>query len=136
MSIGSQIKNPIWVRFADRFEEPVHEWLTANKERNGYNPEVLDYPATRILAAHNNGTTYAYMPIQQTAMLESIGTNPQASVMEIAGSVLEMTKAAATLAHAAGFREMYFLVSDENTAKGAKLMGFEEVPMKVMRKKL
>ena len=136
MSIGEQIRNPIWVRFADQSKEPVRQLLEANRERNGFDPAVLEYPATRVLAAHNNGTTYAYMPVQQTAMLESIGINPEATQMQAATSVLEMTKAAATLAYAAGYREIYFLVSDENTAQGAKLMGFEDVHLRVMRKKL
>lgn len=136
MSIGEQLRNPIWVRFADKAKEPVQQWLEANKARNSFDAAVLDYPATRVLAAHNNGTTYTYMPVQQTAMLESIGINPQATPTQVAASVLEMTKAAATLAHAAGFREIFFLVSDENTAQGAKLMGFEDCPFRVMRKRL
>jgi hypothetical protein len=136
MSIGTELKNLVMVRLADAGKEPVIEWCEANSARNSFDKSVLGYPATKTLAAHNNGTVYAYMPIQGTAMLESIGPNPAATPLEIANGVMEMVKAAATLAYTAGYRELYFLASDETTAQGAKLMGFECLPYKVYRRRL
>ena len=136
MSIGNELRNPVMVRLADPDIEPVIDWCQANSERNAFDRDVLTYPSTKVLAAHNNGTVYAYLPIQGTAMLESIGPNPEATPMQIAQGVMEMTKGAALLAYSAGYRELYFLASDENTAIGAKLMGFEELSFKVYRKRL
>lgn len=135
MSIGQQIKNQVWVRFADQTKEPVKAWCEANEERNAFDPKVLTYPATKILAAEN-GHVINYMPVQTVAMLESIGVNPEATPLEVATGLMECVKAAATLSSGAGFGELYFLSSDENTAQGAEALGFEEVKMKVYRRRL
>lgn len=136
MSIGEQLRNPVMVRLADPETEPVIDWCQANSERNAFDRDVLTYPSTKVLAAHNNGTVYAYMPIQGTAMLESIGTNPAANAFEVAQGIMEMVKTAAFMAHGAGYRELYFLASDANTAAGAEKMGFEKLEFTVYRKRL
>lgn len=136
MSIGEQLRHQVMVRFADPDIEPVIDWCQRNSARNAFDRDVLTYPATKVLAAHEDGAVIAYMPIQGTAMLESIGPNPDATPMQIANGVMEMVKSAATLAHGAGYRELYFLASDPVTARGAQLMGFEELPFKVYRKRL
>lgn len=134
----SRERNFVMVRLADRGNEPVMEWLSANASRNGFDPEVLDYKCTKVLAAHNNGTVYVYMPAQPVVMLESIGPNPEAKPLEVATGVMELVKAAAMMAVSSDppISEMYFLASDELTAKGAKAMGFVELPYKVYRRKL
>ena len=136
MSIGEQLRNPVMVRLADPEVEPVIDWCQANSERNSFDRDVLTYPATKVLAAHDNGTVFAYMPVQGTAMLESIGPNPSASPLQVARGIMEMVKGAALLAYGAGYRELYFLASDDVTAEGAKKLGFEELPFKVYRKRL
>lgn len=125
----SNERNLVMVRFAEE-DEPVKEWLEKNAGRNGFDPEVLDYPCTKVLAAHTNGTVVAYMPVQSVPMLESIGPNPEAKPLDIATAVMEMTKSAALLGHGAGMREMYFLGSDETTSAGAKALGFEDMTEK------
>lgn len=124
------------VRLAEPTTEPVIDWCQANSQRNAFDRDVLTYPSTKVLAAHNNGNVLAYMPIQGTAMLESIGPNPEATPLELANAVLEMVKGAALLAYGAGYRELHFLVSDEVTAEGAKKIGFQELPYRVFRKRL
>ena len=136
MSIGEQLRNPVMVRLAEPDKEPVVDWCQANSARNAFDKEVLTYPSTKVLAAHNNGTVYNYMPIQGTAMLESLGANPEATPMQIAQGVIECVKGAALMAYGSGYRELYFLASDETTAEGAKRLGFEELPYKVYRKRL
>ena len=137
MSIGTELRNPIELRLADKDKEPVTAWLEANSARNEFDSAVLDYPATKVLAATNgNGRVLAYMPLQGTAMLESIGANPEATPMEVAAGIVEMVKGAALMAHAAGYRELYFLATDDNTAEGSKRLGFEELPFRVFRKRL
>lgn len=136
MSIGAELKNPIMVRLAEPDTEPVVDWCQANSERNAFDRDVLTYPSTKVLAAHNNGTVYAYLPIQLATMLESIGPNPEATPLEVATGIVEMVKGAALLAYGAGCRELYFLASDDLTAEGAKKMGFHEVPFKLFKKNL
>lgn len=136
MSIGHELRNAIDVRLAESNTEPVIDWCQANSERNAFDRDVLDYPATKVLAAHNNGTVYAYMPVQGVAMLESIGPNPAINPIQIAAAIVEMVKGACLMAYANGMRECYFLSSDSLTAEGAKKMGFEELPYKVYRKRL
>jgi hypothetical protein len=123
-------RNFVMVRLADPKTEPVKEWLEANRERNGVDLAVLDYPGTKVLAAHKNGTVYAYMPIQPVAMLESIGPNPEAKPLEVATAVMEMVKGAGLMAYQGDFREMFFLASDKITAEGAESMGFENLTEK------
>lgn len=136
MSIGEQLRNPVLVRLADPLTEPVIDWCQANSERNAFDRDVLTYPSTKTLAAHNNGEVYAYLPIQGTVMLESVGPNPGSSPIQVTQAMIELVKGAALLAHQAGYRELYYLVSDDNTAKAGEYMGFEELPYRVMRKRL
>ena len=136
MSIGEQIRNPVMVRLAEVDTEPVVDWCQANSARNDFDRDVLAYPATKVLAAHDNGNVFAYMPIQGTAMLESIGPNPEATPMQVAAGVVEMVKGAALLAYEAGFRELYFLASDDTTSRGAEKLGFEKLEYTVYRKRL
>lgn len=136
MSIGAKLRLNMMVRKADPTKEPVKECLAANSRRNAFDADVLDYPLTTTLAAHSNGTTYAYMPVNPVLMLESIGITNGHTPQEQANAVMELTKAAATLGHVNGYRELMFLASDEVTARGAKMMGFEELPYKVYRAKL
>ena len=133
MSVGQQVRDQVWVRFADPEKEPVREWAERNN-RNGFDPEVLTYPSTKVLASQKNGTVQLYLQVQGTAMQESIAPNPASGASPEA--ILEAVKAAMTLSHGAGFRELYFLASDENTAEGSKLLGFEELPYKVYRRRL
>jgi hypothetical protein len=129
-------RNYVMVRLADPKMEPVKEWITANSERNAFDPAILDYPAMKVLASHCNGTTYTYMPVQAVAVLESIGVNPEAKPLEIATGVMESVKSAVVLAQANGYRELWFLGSDETTARGAETMGFEPLPYRVFRKRI
>lgn len=128
----SQERNFVMVRLADKDAEPVKEWLSANSARNGFDPEVLEYKCTKVLAAHLNGTVYAYMPVQPVIMLESIGPNPEAKPLEVATGVMELVKAAAfgAVNSEPPIRELYFLASDQLTAKGAESMGFENLTKK------
>lgn len=136
MSIGTKIRSGIDVRLADPDIEPVIDWCQTNSGRNAFDRDVLTYPATKVLAAHNNGTVYAYMPIQGAAVLESIGPNPEANPVQVAASIVEMVKGACLMAYANGMREAYFLASDDITAEAAGMMGFEELPYRVYRKRL
>lgn len=136
MSIGEQIRHPVMVRLAEPTTEPVVDWCQANSARNAFDRDVLDYPSTKVLAAHDNGTVHAYLPVQGAAMLESIGPNPDSTPLEIANGVVECVKGAALMAYANGMRELFFLASDDLTAQGAEKLGFEKLDFTVYRKRL
>ena len=137
MSIGAKLRRMIFVRKVDVAKEPQARYLIeANKERNAYDGKVLDYPCTEVFAAHTNGTTHAYLPVQTVAVLDSVGVNPSSSAQEVAAGMMELVKAVAVLAHRSGMREVMFLSSDENTVNGAKQMGFVELDCKVLRLRL
>lgn len=112
------------------------EWLRANQDKNSFDEGVLAYPCTELWAAKNNGTTHAYLPVQQVVVLESLGTNPNSKPIEIASSLLKFVEGASLIAHRAGMRELMFLVSDDLTAKASEALGFEELKCRVMRRKL
>ena len=133
MSTAATLRNQVYVRLAAP-DEPYLAWFEANKERNDFDPAVLGYPTTKVLAAYKlDGTVLAYMPVQTVAMLESIATNPEVGSMKRTAGVVEMTQAAAMLASLGGIRECFFCSTDDLTAGGAELMGFEELPYKVYR---
>ena len=136
MSIGTQIRNPVDVRLADPDVEPVVDWCQANSERNAFDRDVLSYPSTKILAAHDNGTTYGYLPVQGAAILDSFGPNPEATPIQITAALIQLVKGAGLMAYANGMRELLMLASDETTALGAEQMGFEKLPFTVYRKRL
>ena len=136
MSIGTTLRNQVFVRLAEPDTEPVADWCQANSGRNAFDKDVLTYPNTKILAAHANDAVSVYLPVQPVAMLESVGSNPSATPLEVAGGLIEATKAACVLAYAAGHREVYFLSSDDLTAQGAQMLGFVPLPYTIYRKKL
>lgn len=136
MSIGTQVNKMIFVRKADPEKEPVLDWLELNSARNEYDAAVLKYPKTEVLAAHTNGTTHVYMPVQIVAQMDSVGVNPQSSIHEVTASLIELVKAAYMLADRGGIKELLFLVNDEKIQAGAEYLGFKEVDAKVMRLKV
>lgn len=125
----------ILVRKADLQAEPhLRKWMEEGAARTEYDPKVLDYPLTEVLAAHTNGTTYTATPIQPVTMIEGIGVNPESSNQEITAALIETIKAIVFTSQRGGIREVYFLTEDENTADAAAQIGFEELPpCKVMR---
>ena len=136
-SVGKILREAISLRSATLEDVPqITAWLESRKSRNQFDPEILKYPSLEVVAAHTNGTVFVYLPVQSVAMLESVAVNPESSPHEIAHALVLAVKAIEYQAHRAGQREAYFLASDANTAKGAEHLGFEEVEMKVFRKRL
>jgi N-acetylglutamate synthase-like GNAT family acetyltransferase len=136
-SVGKILREEISLRSATPEDVPkLTEWLEARKTRNQFDPAILKYPSLEVVACHTNGTTHAFVPTQTVTMLESVGTNPESSSQQVAHSLVLAVKAIEFMAHRSGQRELYFLASDTNTAKGAEHLGFEELDMKVFRKRL
>lgn len=135
MSLGTSVRSMIMIRDADVKTEPVREWLASNIARNAFDPDVLDYPATSVLAAHN-GEVITYTPTQPVLAIESVGVSKTASTQDVATAMVETVRAAAAFAYRAGVRELMFIGSDELTAKGAEKLGFERINFPVFRLKL
>lgn len=135
MSIGNVIRNLIFVRKADPKFEPVKEWVSANT-RTGFDPKVLDYPSTEVLAAYNGKTT-AYGVIKTVAVFDSVGFAPALDQVSKTAAMVEIVKATVTLAYHGGIRELLFLTTSDSVAGGAELMGFKELEsLRVFRMEL
>lgn len=136
MSLGEKIKELMEVRPVSKDDPDALAMLRANIERNALDEEVLKYPACELWTARTNGTRHAAMPVQKVYVLESVGLNKDSSIQEQGTALLELVKVACFEAYRDGAREVMFLVSDPATEQGAKLLGFEEVTCKVMRRRL
>jgi hypothetical protein len=70
--------------------------------------------------------------------MESVAMNPEASDLDKAQALRDMTKAATLLASSHGIREVYFLGGQGGVGEMATRSGhcFEELPYKVFRMKL
>src|SRR2546428_10395674 len=109
-----------WTRLADklrnhmieirptnvRAEPRALELLKANGSRSAFDESVLDYPACEVFAARSNGKTHGYLPVQQVAVLESFGANPDSTAQEITESLVELVKVVSALAYRGGQREI------------------------------
>ena len=121
------------LRFAQKEEaKQIVEWLEG---KPGYDAAVLDYPTLKVLCSYND-VPKAYVPFQTVAMMESTANNPEANEGEVAQAFRDCVKAIGLLASAAGMRELYFLATDEATAKMAEKRGFERMPWPALRMKL
>jgi len=137
-SVGTILREAISLRSALRVELPqIKAWLEARKTRNQFDPAIFNYPTLEVIAATNGAEKpHVYLPVQKAAVLESVAVNPESTPTEVAHALVMAERAAEYSAHASGCREIYFLASDQNTAAGAKHLGFEEMDMKVYRKRL
>jgi hypothetical protein len=102
------------------------EWLQRIAQVSHLDPEVLLYPSTRLLQAYEKGTAkpLLYMPVHQVFMMESLGPNPDASPMEIAAALAQITKTVCWEAQNQGIGEFYMPCSDGNVIKMAEAHGF------------
>jgi len=102
-SLGATLRSEISLRKDDPVEEPqIRKWLEARKSRNAFDPAILDYPASEIFAARTYETTHAYLPVQQVAMLESVGTNPTSTTQEVAHSLVLLVNGVELIAQRGG----------------------------------
>lgn len=112
------------------------EWSSQTPE---FDPAPASYPSTITWAAYTKGKVISYMPIQtpfvleESLMLESVGVNPDATLLEKATALAQLTENAITQAHSRGIGEIYFLGSDDATEHFAKHRVFEELPYKIYR---
>lgn len=126
----------VFVRLAeDKDASQFEEWVKAAQEINLFDPNVMTYPTTRTLVAHN-GENLLYMPVQNVLMMESLAPKPGIAPIDEAVALREITKTVAFMASQQGIREQYFLCKDERVVKFGSAHGYEVLPFKVLRMKV
>lgn len=115
----------------------IVEWLHLNRKKNKYDPEILSYDSTRIVAVDVDGEPQCYLPYQLVIMVESLAPKPGSGKPQIAKCLKEAIHAVVRIAKQSHIGEVYFLCApeDKETASFAKLHGYEEMPYRVLRLK-
>lgn len=111
------------------------EWSRDTKN-NLFDPEVVNYPSTLVRVAYNCLHSIVFVPVQRPMMLEALAINPEATEMEVAAGLKELTQDAVSKAHDLGAGEIYFLCRDEVTSAFAEKHGYEKINVPVYRIKL
>lgn len=122
-----------------RDAEKFIPWVWDARAENMFDPDVLEYPTTNVLAAEDDdGGQILFLPIHNAIICESLAINPETNVGMIALGLREMDKKVVDIATAHRVREIYFLTrKDSGMQKLAESHGYEEVMNTVvMRKKL
>lgn len=110
------------------------EWVNTTAQ-NLYDPDILKYPTLKVLCSYN-GYPVAYMPFQQTLMLESLAVKPNVSPIETGQAFRDLVKGAELHASGLGIKEIAFLCKDEQVISIAENHGFERLPWPLLRMKL
>ena len=114
----------------------ILKWLKENKQGR-FDSAILNYPTLQVLTSYKeNGPTVCHLPLQRVLMMETIARNPQASSLDVAQSLRDLTKGAQLVADAQGIKEVYFLGGDGLVGEMAVAHGFSKLDMDVFRMKL
>lgn len=125
-------------RFATKDEIPKFtEFLHGNRKKNHYDPEIFQYDSTRVAAVDKDGEPICYLPFQFTIMTDALAPKPARTRGEIARALKELIHFVVRLAKKSRIGEIYFLCDpeDKETLAFAKLHGYDELNLKVMRLK-
>lgn len=121
------------------------EWLHANRGLNNYDPTIFGYTSTQIIAVDKDGETICFLPYQvtimddkETIMTESLAPKPGLTRAEVAKALETAIHEVARRAKAKGIGEIYFLSDQKDVATRAfaKVHGYDELTLKVMRLRL
>lgn len=112
--------------------EAFVQWSHDTKD-NLFDPDVVLYPSTFVLAAFDEDGVIAYAPVQQPLMLEALAIRPGASATQVAVALKELTQAVVTATYTKQSGEIYFLCKDDSTIGFALRNGYEELPWRVLR---
>lgn len=125
----------IWVRPVRPADQKDFNEYVAITEKNEFDPEVLTYPSTTMLVAHD-GKPVVFLPVQLAVVLESLAIRPDASDFQVSVALKELVSVVSVLAAQRQLGEMYFIGTNERTNAFATKNGFTELPWKVYRLKL
>ncbi len=125
------MRNYIYVRPAKQEEAGIFlEWAKTQPEWDAY---IGIHPGTMTLCAYNKEKIVAFLPVQQPFMYETFAPNPEATDLELAAAMKELTQFLISQAHLKNVAEIYFLGSDEGTDEFATNQIFEKLPFTVYR---
>lgn len=127
---------PVWAKPWQSHEvQQAMEWLAEN-QGNGYEPEVIRYPATLVYKAERNDRPILYQCFQNVVMVDALGVAPDASPLDIAAGLQEVVKAAIWEGRKAGHGQIFMRCSKQETEEFARKHGFEESAYPVYRMKI
>lgn len=115
--------------------EVLVKWLQSTAH-NLADPSVFFYPRARVLKAVIDNEPIAFLPGQITLTLESFAISPNATLLQRARAMRDLTMTFITLADRDGIREVNFFTADDSTAEMAAKYGFEEVHARLFRLKI
>lgn len=95
-------------------------------------PKVFEYPTTRVLVAENSHPVM-YLPVQTCYVLESLGPTEEATDLEIASSLKQLTAILHYESARNGQGEMLFFCGHEATQAFAQKHGWERVNIPIYR---
>ena len=111
------------------------EYMQGNLERNHFDPEVLAYPTTRVMAIEDDGDPALFVPYTLTLSLDSMAPKPGLSSPKKALALRELLTTVIGIADQSGIGEIHFQSDDEPTIEFAQNHGFEVLEMKTLRLK-
>lgn len=124
-------------RWATYWEIPeAIRFAIANAVKGALDSRIYTYPTLRIMRTENgDGGAMVYLPVHSGAILESLGWAPDLNAEHKAVAAATAAEAIEREAWLMGYREVFFICSDERTDEFCqKWLGFERVT--AMRKRL
>lgn len=127
----------ITIRFAEPKDAPLFtSWVKEIQELNLFDPTVMSYPTTNLLAVDKDGEPILYMPFQAVICGESLAPKPGLSKREEAIALKRVHEGLTNIAKGTGVREIVFVCKDESFAQFITHYGYEELPYKLFRFKV
>jgi len=92
------------------------EWFLRNKDNSGLEPDMLSYPATRILYAEDpyDRHPWLFVPVHPIYVMDSIAPNPEATGAQIGMALRKVTEIVKWQSAQAGHGQVYFIPSEQN----------------------
>ena len=115
--------------------EEFCRWM-ASTPLNLFDPGIATYPGLRTLKATINGGAAVYCPVHPVLCVESLAHRPDITPRQNAYALSKIQEALEKLAGSYGIREILWMCADESLIRLAKSRGYEEITVKVLRKKL
>jgi len=108
----------------------------ANAVKGNLDHHIYSYPTTRIMRVTNGeGCAIAYLPVHSAAILESVGWAPDLNAGQKTTAVIAAANEIEREVYAAGYREIFFVSSDERIDEFAERhLSYERTS--VMRRRL
>jgi hypothetical protein len=113
------------------------EWAWKARAINCFDPDVIGYPRSIMLAADDNEGPLLYLPVQPVLMLESLAPRPDVSPRKEAMALWKMGEMLEGISKDTGIQEQYFMCKDDRVADICSKHGFEEMKgYRLMKKKI